>query len=233
MPTTSADNLTASPATRGPRRLSKDARRAQLIAAAMPLVARSGFSDFSLDEVAERADVTRNLLYHYFPDGRNDIVRAVAEQAGHILTDDWVTDESIPLAERLATNNSRIVAHAMEPSDAWVIYQLARSSTDPELRTAVDHFVEIVVSNLQVVASILSPRRNNIQPHFLRVRSRQNTALGQVLLANSITLTPGTVTVGLDNGELLVHALSTASGAAVVEGQLDAMIPPDLEEIAS
>ncbi|MCB1601442.1 MAG: Na+/H+ antiporter subunit E [Lysobacterales bacterium] len=94
-------------------------------------------------------------------------------------------------------------------------------------------FVEIVVSNLQVVASILSPRRNNIQPHFLRVRSRQNTALGQVLLANSITLTPGTVTVGLDNGELLVHALSTASGAAVVEGQLDAMIPPDLEEIAS
>lgn len=146
MPTTSADNLTASPATRGPRRLSKDARRAQLIAAAMPLVARSGFSDFSLDEVAERADVTRNLLYHYFPDGRNDIVRAVAEQAGHILTDDWVTDESIPLAERLATNNSRIVAHAMEPSDAWVIYQLARSSTDPELRTAVDHFVEIVVS---------------------------------------------------------------------------------------
>lgn len=146
MPATSADNLTASPVTRGPRRLSKDARRAQLIAAAMPLVARSGFSDFSLDEVAERADVTRNLLYHYFPDGRNDIVRAVAEQAGHILTDDWVTDESIPLAERLATNNSRIVAHAMEPSDAWVIYQLARSSTDPELRTAVDHFVEIVVS---------------------------------------------------------------------------------------
>jgi multicomponent Na+:H+ antiporter subunit E len=93
-------------------------------------------------------------------------------------------------------------------------------------------FVEIVVSNLQVVAAILSPRRDSIQPHFLQVRSRQTTALGQVLLANSITLTPGTVTVGMDEGELLVHALSTASGAAVAEGQLDAMIPLDIEEVA-
>jgi AcrR family transcriptional regulator len=112
----------------------------------MPLIARDGFSGFSLDEVAANADVTRNLLYHYFPDGRGDIVRAVAEQAGHTLTDDWVTDESIPLSERLVINNARMVAHAMEPSDAWLIYQLARGSTDSELRSTIDHFVEIVVA---------------------------------------------------------------------------------------
>lgn len=88
---------------------------------------------------------------------------------------------------------------------------------------------EIVKSNIQVVGAILSPRRDNIQPHFLRVRTRQQTALGQVLLANAITLTPGTVTVGLNEDELLVHALSRASGAGVVEGQLDAIIPADLE----
>lgn len=146
MPPTSIDDSAAATATRGPRRLSKDARRIQLIAAAMPVVARSGFADFSLDEVATRADVTRNLLYHYFPDGRSDIVRAVAEQAGHTLTDDWETDESIPLPERLAINNGRMIAHAMEPSDAWTIYQLARGSTDPELREAVDRFVEVVIA---------------------------------------------------------------------------------------
>ncbi len=112
----------------------------------MPVVARDGFSSFSLDEVADRADVTRNLLYHYFPDGRSDIIRAVAEQAGHALTDDWVTDESIPLPERLVMNNARMVAHAMEPSDEWVIYQLARGSTDPELRAAINHFTEIVIT---------------------------------------------------------------------------------------
>jgi AcrR family transcriptional regulator len=144
--TTPTKNPTASAAARGPRRLTRDARRAQLIEAAMPIVAREGFSGFSLDEVAANADVTRNLLYHYFPDGRGDIVRAVAEQAGHTLTDDWETDESIPLPERLVINNARMVAHAMEPSDAWVIYQLARGSTDPELRATIDHFVEIVVA---------------------------------------------------------------------------------------
>jgi len=147
VPQSPTEDPTLAAGRRGPRRLSKDARRKQLISAAMPLVAREGFADFSLDEVAERADVTRNLLYHYFPDGRADLVRAVAEQAGHDLTDDWVTDESIPLNERLAINNSRMIAHAMEPSDAWVIYQLARGSSDPELRVKVDHFVDVVVAS--------------------------------------------------------------------------------------
>ena len=145
MPRVQAEIPTTVAVGRGPRRLSKVARRKQLISAAMPVVAAQGFADFSLDEVAVRADVSRNLLYHYFPDGRSDIVRAVAEQAGHTLTDDWVTDESIPSPERLAINNGRMIRHAMEPSDAWTIYQLARGATDPELRATVDRFVDVVV----------------------------------------------------------------------------------------
>lgn len=148
MPPPSAENTTVVATPRAPRRLSKDARRAQLIAAAMPVVARDGFSDFSLDDVAAGADVTRNLLYHYFPEGRSDIVQAVAEQSGHTLTDDWVTDESIPLEERLAINNGRIIAHAMEPSDAWVIYQRALGSTDPGLRAAIDRFVDVLIAGV-------------------------------------------------------------------------------------
>ncbi len=112
----------------------------------MPVVAESGFADFSLDEVAERAGVTRNLLYHYFPRGRFDVIVAVAEAAGHRLTDDWITDESIPLAERLRANNARMIEHAMEPSDAWTIYQLANGSNDPELRATVEHFTEVVIA---------------------------------------------------------------------------------------
>ena len=147
---TTADKPVATAGSRGPRRLSKDARRAQLIAAAMPVVARDGFADFSLDDVAARADVTRNLLYHYFPEGRSDIVQAVAEQARHTLTDDWVTDESIPLEERLTINNGRIIAHAMEPSDAWVIYQRALGSTDPGLRAAIDRFVDVLIAGVSL-----------------------------------------------------------------------------------
>ena len=87
---------------------------------------------------------------------------------------------------------------------------------------------EITVSNIDVVRAILSPGPT-IQPHFLRVRTRQTTDLGKVILANSITLTPGTVTVDVRGDELLVHALTEASGRAVEEGQLDCAVPLDVE----
>ncbi len=92
---------------------------------------------------------------------------------------------------------------------------------------------EIVVSNLQVLGVILSPRSNKIEPHFLEVRIHQPSALGKVILANSITLTPGTVSVDLDDDRLLVHALTRETGQAVREGQLDAMVPGDVEEVAA
>jgi len=112
----------------------------------MPVVAEQGFAEFSLDDVADRADVTRNLLYHYFPRGRADVALAVAEAAGHTLTDEWITDDAVPLAERLVANNGRMIEHAMEPSDAWVLYQRARGSNDPELRETMDRFVDVVIS---------------------------------------------------------------------------------------
>ena len=93
--------------------------------------------------------------------------------------------------------------------------------------------VEIVVSNLQVIGAILSPRADSIQPHFLRVRMRQSSPLGKVILANAITLTPGTVTVAMEGDELLVHALTRASGDGVREGQLDRLVPGNVEEPAA
>lgn len=135
---------------RPPRRLAREARREQLVTVAMPIVAEQGLAEFSLDEVAARADVTRNLLYHYFPRGRPDLVLAVAERAGHELTDGWITDETVPIEERVAENNARIVAHALEPSDAWRINRLARSAQTPELRDVVERFVERVVSNMSL-----------------------------------------------------------------------------------
>jgi AcrR family transcriptional regulator len=125
--------------------MSRDARREHLVDVAMPLVAEQGLSGFSLEEVADRAEVTRNLLYHYFPRGREDIVIAVAERAGHELTDGWVTDDSIPLAERQAANFVGFFDHSREPSDAWRVYRLGRASTDTELHAMIDRFQDVVV----------------------------------------------------------------------------------------
>ena len=135
---------------RPPRRLAHAARREQLVAAAMPVLAADGFSNFSLDDVAARADVSRNLLYHYFPRGRPDVAVAVADAAGHILTDEWIMDESMPVAERLVANNLRMIEHAMKPTEAWTLYQRARESNDPDLRETIDRFTEIVISAMSL-----------------------------------------------------------------------------------
>jgi AcrR family transcriptional regulator len=129
-----------------PRRLSREARREQLVAAALPSVARQGFTEFSFDEVAARAGVTRNLLYHYFPKGRPDLVVEVVALAQRQITSDWLFDESVPLADRVAANFARVADHALRPTHAWLIHRRSRSATTPELRAAVDRFDERAIS---------------------------------------------------------------------------------------
>jgi multicomponent Na+:H+ antiporter subunit E len=79
---------------------------------------------------------------------------------------------------------------------------------------------QIVLANLHVIRLVLDPR-TRLEPAILRVRARQRSALVQVIHANSITLTPGTITLDLRNGELLVHALSAGSAASVLAGDMD------------
>ena len=67
--------------------------------------------------------------------------------------------------------------------------------------------VEIVKANIAVIARVLGPR-HAIDPAMVQVCStRARTDLGKALFANSITLTPGTVTVDVDGDKLKVHAL--------------------------
>jgi AcrR family transcriptional regulator len=143
----------------------------------MPLVAEHGLSGFSLEEVADRAEVTRNLLYHYFPRGREDIVVAVAERAGHEITDGWVIDESIPLAERQASNFVRFFEHSREPSDAWRVYRLGRASTDPELHGMISKFQDVVVQGVA---------QNNLgtsdPPAIARMAIKACLAFGETML---------------------------------------------------
>lgn len=133
-------------ATRAPRRLSREARHDQLVAAALGIAAERGFGELSLDEVAERAGVTRNLLYHYFPRGRQDLVIAVVDAAGRRLSDGWVTDESLSREERLAANFARTVDHAYGPTEEWRVYRQGRSFADPEAREKSAQYLDRVVS---------------------------------------------------------------------------------------
>ena len=68
-------------------------------------------------------------------------------------------------------------------------------------------FKEILVSNIEVARIILDPKLP-ISPTMVRFRGSQKTDLGRAIYANSITLTPGTITTGVDGSELEVHSLT-------------------------
>ncbi len=80
--------------------------------------------------------------------------------------------------------------------------------------------VEIVKSSLEVARRVLSPSMP-ISPTVFEVRSTQRTMVGRVVLANSITLTPGTVTLDIDGDRLQVHALSRDTVEAMRDGEMD------------
>ncbi len=65
---------------------------------------------------------------------------------------------------------------------------------------------EIVKANLTVCRLILS-RKEVTEPVIVRVHTNLKTETAKVILANSITLTPGTISVSLTDRELLVHCL--------------------------
>ena len=66
---------------------------------------------------------------------------------------------------------------------------------------------EILVASVRVTSIILDPRLP-IRPGLVRYRAPQRTEVGRVLYANSITLTPGTLTARMDGDELEVHSLA-------------------------
>lgn len=79
---------------------------------------------------------------------------------------------------------------------------------------------EIVLSNIEVAKIVTSPVMN-LQRNMVRITAHQKTDIGKVVLANSITLTPGTVTVLMDDDQLLVHALSFVGAEEDLSGEMD------------
>ena len=80
--------------------------------------------------------------------------------------------------------------------------------------------VEIAKANVDVALRILTPGLP-IRPRVIRVRAGQRTDVGRVIYANSITLTPGTVTIDTDGDDITIHALTAAAADGVLSGEMD------------
>jgi multicomponent Na+:H+ antiporter subunit E len=81
-------------------------------------------------------------------------------------------------------------------------------------------FKEIAKSAWDVTKIIVNPRLP-ITPAMVRVKASQRTPVGVVTYANSITLTPGTISVEVTDGSILVHALTKAGADSLATGYMD------------
>ncbi|WP_236889911.1 Na+/H+ antiporter subunit E [Desulfoluna limicola] len=81
---------------------------------------------------------------------------------------------------------------------------------------------EIVLANIHVLKLVFHPRlHEKINPQLIEFRSRMKDDMGLVTFANSITLTPGTITVSLSIfGDYVVHAIDDAS-AEPLPGEME------------
>lgn len=78
---------------------------------------------------------------------------------------------------------------------------------------------QIVVASLQVAAVVLNPKMP-IDPALLRFKTKFPNTSARVILGNSITLTPGTITIRIKDDEFLVHAIMDISSSGIVDDSL-------------
>ena len=78
---------------------------------------------------------------------------------------------------------------------------------------------EIVKSSIEVTRVVLAPRLR-VSPRVVTVDATDGTPVEQVILANSITLTPGTLALDVHKGRISVHALTEAGARDIEAGEM-------------
>lgn len=84
-------------------------------------------------------------------------------------------------------------------------------------------FLEIVLASIQVAYVVLHPKMP-INPLLLRFHAKLPNLAAKIILANSITLTPGTITIELRDDEFLVHALLEDSIGGLTSGDMQTRV---------
>jgi multicomponent Na+:H+ antiporter subunit E len=100
-------------------------------------------------------------------------------------------------------------------------HEAARKSLLPRVHYLVFYLAvmlaSIYLASFRVAVSIVTGR---INPRIVHFRTRLSSEIARALLANSITLTPGTVTLDLDEDHLVVHWLNAKTTHSKYAGRL-------------
>lgn len=82
---------------------------------------------------------------------------------------------------------------------------------------------EIFVANLQVAYMVIHPKMP-IKPSMLTFRTKLPSIISRVILGNSITLTPGTLTIDIEKDKFLVHCIIPGSAESLENGEMQSRV---------
>ena len=102
------------------------------------------------------------------------------------------------------------------PSSLWLVQIWRLCLYTPWL------LYEIVLANFHVVYLVFRP--GQIRPQVVRFHTRLKSDVARAALGNSITLTPGTITLDIQDGEFHVHALSDKAAQSVLTGDMESRV---------
>jgi AcrR family transcriptional regulator len=101
------------------RRLTKDARRAELLRVGEDLFSERSFEDVSIDDIAAAAGISKNLLYHYFS-GKRELFLTVIREAAERMIASTELDTSLEPIEQLRASIDAHLRHASDHARGYI-----------------------------------------------------------------------------------------------------------------
>jgi AcrR family transcriptional regulator len=163
------------------RRLSVDDRREELLRVGMELFSTRAYEEIWVEEIAQRAGVSRGLLYHYFPTKRDFYVavnRAAAAEVGELTA----PAQPLPLAEQLRTGIDAYLRYAEAHPHGFLTAYRGTLAGDPEVRATVEE------GRQRQSSRILEALDSDREPSaLLRLGVYGWTAMAQAVTADWVT----------------------------------------------
>ncbi|MDT0306569.1 TetR/AcrR family transcriptional regulator [Streptomyces sp. DSM 44917] len=133
-------------------RLDTGQRREQLLSIGLELFAERPYDEVWIEQVAELANVSRGLLYHYFPTKRDFFV-AVIRREGERLFEMTGTDPGAPAADRLAAGLDAYLSYAEGHAKGYRAFHRANVTSDQEIR---EIYEELLVQQQERIVEVLT-----------------------------------------------------------------------------
>jgi AcrR family transcriptional regulator len=138
-------------------RLSPDDRRAQLLELAIRMFTERPYDDFSMDELAGLAGVSKGLLYHYFPSKRAlylEVLRAAAAELMALTR----ADATLPVADQLRTAVGAYLTYVREHAAGYRALLRGGIGTDPDVAAVADEVRRAIRDRVLAASGVLEPR---------------------------------------------------------------------------